>query len=74
MPFALAFSLLFGVVWAFWRGLSARPLQVMLALLGLIAGTALGGVLMNYFPAFMAGPLGAGLAAVLALRGLGSRP
>lgn len=74
VPFALAFGLLFGVVWAFWRGLSARPLQVMLALLGLIAGTALGGVLMNYFPAFMAGPLGAGLAAVLALRGLGSRP
>ena len=70
-PIALLLAALFGVVWTRWTGLRATPLGVVLATLSVLAGTALGGVLMSYLPAYLAGPLGALVAAVLALRCLG---
>lgn len=70
-PLALLLAGLFGALWTRWRGLSVQPLQVGLAALGILAGTAFGGVLMNYLPAYAAGVLGAALAAALALRSLG---
>lgn len=70
-PFALLLAGLFGALWTRWRRLSVTPLPVALAALGILAGTAFGGVLMNYLPAYIAGIIGAALAAVLALRALG---
>lgn len=71
-PLALLLAGLFGLIWTRWRNLSAAPLSVGLAVLGILAGTALGGVLMSYLPAYLAAPLGALLGAAFALRSLGA--
>lgn len=70
-PLALLLAGLFGLIWTRWRNLSVTPLPVGLAALGILAGTALGGVLMSYLPAYLAAPLGAATAAAFALRSLG---
>lgn len=77
-PLALLLSGIFGLAWARWRGLQATPLQatplqVSLAALGVVMGTAFGGILMSYLPAYLAAPLGAAVALALALGSLGVR-
>ena len=71
-PLALLLAAAFGVVWARLRGLVATPAQVVLALLSVLAGLALGGVLMNYLPLAIAGVLGSLVSAALSLRALGT--
>ncbi len=70
-PLALLLAGLFGALWTRWKGLGTTPLRLVLAVLGLVTATAFGGVLMNYLPAYLAGPLGAALATALALWSLG---
>ncbi|WP_293910911.1 hypothetical protein [Deinococcus sp.] len=71
-PFALLLAAAFGLVWARLRGLVLTPVQVVLALLSVLAGLTLGGVLMNYLPLAVAGVLGSLVGAALALRALGT--
>ncbi|WP_420596902.1 hypothetical protein [Deinococcus sp.] len=70
-PLSLLLAAAFGALWAGLRGLRATPGQVALSLLALLAGLALGGVLMSYLPVVWAGVLGSAVATSLALRALG---
>ena len=70
-PFALLLAAVFGALWAWDRGLRTTPVQVALALLAVLAGLTLGGVLMNYLLVTWAGIIGNLVGGVLALRALG---
>ncbi|GAA4017384.1 hypothetical protein GCM10022631_32520 [Deinococcus rubellus] len=70
-PLSLLLAAVFGALWAWGRGLRTTPAQVALALLAVLAGLALGGVLMSYLLVVWAGLIGGLLSALLALRALG---
>lgn len=71
VPFALQLAALFGLLWTFWRRLTVTPVQVGLALAGIVIGTFLGGMLMTYLPVYFAGLIGALVSTLLAVLALG---
>lgn len=71
VPFALQLAALFGLIWTFWRRLPVTGVQVGLGLSGILIGTFLGGMLMNYLPVYLAGLGGALVGSLLAVRALG---
>ncbi|WP_161880279.1 hypothetical protein [Deinococcus alpinitundrae] len=70
-PLSLLIATVFGGLWAWGHGLRTTPVQVALALLAVLAGLTLGGMLMSYLLVVWAGLIGGVLSALLALRALG---
>lgn len=71
-PLTLLLAAAFALLWVRSRRLAWQPGPAALAVLGIVAGLGLGGVLMSYLPLALAGLAGAVVAAALGLRALGT--